>query len=171
MARKSRNLNALEPHDAAHRVSAYIYGNILVLAALIAIFPEQIADGHALVIVLGTGLTTYLAHCLAEQQEIHVLKGKKVERGVLKVAFRNSLPILSSTVYPVFLLALGYWGVVSVDTAWTLAVGLIGLRLLFNGVIVARYRQEEVTLRTMLSGIILAGLALSVALLKNHLTH
>lgn len=161
----------LDLHDAAHRTSAFIYGNILVLAALIVISPEQIETGYALPVVLGTGLSTYLAHCVAEQQEIHVLHGRKVNPRVLKRAFRNALPVLSSTAIPTVILSLGYWKLTSVDTAWTLANTLIIIRLLFNGIIVARYREEKITLRAILSGLVLAIAATAVALLKGYLTH
>lgn len=66
-------------------------------------------SGRALIIVAGTGLTTYLAHCVAEQQEMHVLHGRRGQLSVLKHAFRNAVPILSSTAGPVAVLALGYW--------------------------------------------------------------
>lgn len=109
---KSRIYNsALDPHDAAHRVSAFIYGNILVLAALVTINPHAIHDGHGVLIVLDA------------------------------------------------------------ETAWYTAVGVVAVRLLLNGALVAKYRGEKVTLRTMLSGIVLAVVALAVALLKAHLTH
>lgn len=161
----------LDLHDAAHRISAFIYGNILVLAALIVVSPEQIETGYALTVVAGTGLSTYLAHCVAEQQEIHVLHGHKANPEILKRAARNALPILSSTAIPTMMLWLGYQGITSVDTAWTLANALITIRLLFNGVVVARYREEKVTLRAILSGLVLAIVATAVALLKAYLTH
>lgn len=163
--------SALDPHDAAHRVSAFIYGNILVLAALVTINPHAIHDGHGVLIVLGTGLSTYLAHCVAEQQEMHVLHGKRVQMNVVIRALRNSVPILTSTSLPSFALALGYWYVLDAETAWYTAVGVVAVRLLLNGALVAKYRGEKVTLRTMLSGIVLAVVALAVALLKAHLTH
>lgn len=169
--KSNRVSNKLNLHDAAHRISAFIYGNILILAALIVMSPEQVENGHALVIVSGTGLTTYLAHCIAEQQEIHVLHGRGVDFDVLKHAFRNAVPVLSSTAIPVAMLALGYFEITSVEVAWLLASLLVAFRLLFNGVVVAHYRSEKVTFRAMLSGLMLAIVTVAVAVLKAYLVH
>ncbi len=48
----------------AARTTAYIYGNILVLAALIPVTKSQESLGAA--IVVGTALSTYIAHTFAE---------------------------------------------------------------------------------------------------------
>ena len=47
------------------RVSAYIYGNIFVLAAIFASSPESIAHWSAVVIVAATSATTFFAHVVA----------------------------------------------------------------------------------------------------------
>ena len=50
----------------ATRVSAYLYGDVLVLASLIALRPEDLTGTTGLAYVLGTALSTYVAHVLAE---------------------------------------------------------------------------------------------------------
>ena len=50
--------------NARRRISAYIYGNILVLAALIPVTKSQETVGIA--IVVGAALSTFLAHVFAE---------------------------------------------------------------------------------------------------------
>ena len=62
--RKARRKFAeLDAHDVAHRISAYTYGNFLVLAALLSIHDANaIFDGTAILYITGTGLTTYIAH-------------------------------------------------------------------------------------------------------------
>lgn len=59
--RKARRKFAeLDAHDVAHRISAYTYGNFLVLAALLSIHDANaIFDGTAILYITGTGLTTY----------------------------------------------------------------------------------------------------------------
>ena len=66
--RKARRKFAeLDAHDVAHRISAYTYGNFLVLAALLSIHDANaIFDGTAILYITGTGLTTYIAHVISE---------------------------------------------------------------------------------------------------------
>ncbi|MEK6312629.1 MAG: hypothetical protein V4755_18190, partial [Curtobacterium sp.] len=47
------------------RMSSYIYGNITVLSAAIAVGPTEIEHGAAVLTVLATAVLTYLAHVLA----------------------------------------------------------------------------------------------------------
>ena len=49
------------------RVSAYVYGNILVLAAILATSPENIAHWTAVIFVVATTATTFLAHVVAHK--------------------------------------------------------------------------------------------------------
>lgn len=70
LIRKARRKFAeLDAHDVAHRISAYTYGNFLVLAALLSVYDANaIFDGTAILYITGTGLTTYIAHVIAEMQ-------------------------------------------------------------------------------------------------------
>jgi len=52
--------------DVATRVSAYVYGNVLVMAALIALHPDDLQRTTGLVYVLGVGISTFVAHTLGE---------------------------------------------------------------------------------------------------------
>ena len=61
-----RNGAPLPPRRAASRLSAYVYGNILILGAVAVVDGHQIDHGYAVWLVLGTGLTTYVAHVLAD---------------------------------------------------------------------------------------------------------
>ena len=71
-----RKFAELDAHDVAHRISAYAYGNFLVLAALLTLYDaKSISDGTAILYITGTGLTTYIAHVIAEMQEYRVLHG------------------------------------------------------------------------------------------------
>ena len=67
LIRKARRKFAeLDAHDVAHRISAYTYGNFLVLAALLSVYDANaIFDGTAILYITGTGLTTYIAHVIA----------------------------------------------------------------------------------------------------------
>lgn len=108
LIRKARRKFAeLDAHDVAHRISAYTYGNFLVLAALLSVYDANaIFDGTAILYITGTGLTTYIAHVIAEMQEYRVLHGGTPPREFVKHALGNASPILGTTVYPVLLLIL-----------------------------------------------------------------
>ncbi|MDO9589720.1 MAG: hypothetical protein Q7J04_01080, partial [Microcella sp.] len=47
------------------RLAAYVYGNILVLAAIVVATGKSIVGGEAALLVTATALTTYVAHILA----------------------------------------------------------------------------------------------------------
>ena len=82
--RKARRKFAeLDAHDVAHRISAYTYGNFLVLAALLSIHDANaIFDGTAILYITGTGLTTYIAHVISEMQEYRVLHAAAPRREI-----------------------------------------------------------------------------------------
>ncbi|MFI6309918.1 hypothetical protein ACIBEK_07285 [Nocardia fusca] len=54
----------LDSDNAASRISAYIYGNILVLTALVPVVSAEKYVG--ILLVLGTALSTFIAHSFAE---------------------------------------------------------------------------------------------------------
>ncbi len=56
---------ALPVEQVRDRLSSYVYGNITVLAAAIAVDPDAIHHGTAVWAVLGTAVLTYAAHVLA----------------------------------------------------------------------------------------------------------
>lgn len=169
--KQARMIEGLSPSNAAHRISAYTYGNILALGALVLVSAEDIEHGHALVVLLATGLTTFLAHFLAESQEHRLLHGNGLTKADVKDALRNAVPIVSSTLTPAFFLALAMFHLVPGKVSWYLAVLALVGRLFSVGFVVAHYRKESVTFRTLLGGIIFAVLGFTVAALKAVLTH
>lgn len=158
-------------HDAGQRVSAYTYGNILALGALVLIKPEHIDSGYAIIVLLATGFTTYLAHLIAEEQENRVQLGGQVTFQELKQGMRNALPVVSSTFAPAIFLILGSQGIIRPDLAWELALATLVARLFFIGFVIAHYRKEPITFRTVFKGLVIAAAGLTVAVLKALLTH
>ena len=168
---QDRMIEGLSPSNAAHRISAYTYGNILALAALVLVSVEDIEHGHALLVLLATGLTTFLAHFLAESQEHRLLHGDGLTKADVKDALRNAVPIISSTAAPAFFLLLAMLHLLPVEVSWYLAILTLLGRLFSVGFVVARYRKESITFRTLLGGIVFAVLGFTVAALKALLTH
>jgi hypothetical protein len=54
---------------ADNRMSAYVYGDILVLAATAGVYDTAIRSGDALLVVLGTVVSTYVAHVVPTSSE------------------------------------------------------------------------------------------------------
>lgn len=155
---------------AASRGSAFVYGNILVLAALIALTPEQVADPTAVAIVLGTGLSTFVAHLVGEVVGDQIREGKEPSRARLRRHVRNSAPIASSASIPAVLLAAGWLGwlpvVWALAAAQTVTIGRVG----FLGAVIGHYHGER-SVRAIVSGVVLALLCAVAAALKWLLTH
>ncbi len=168
---KQLSLSGLSPHDAAHRVSAYAYGNILALATLILVTPEDVEHGHAMLVLLATGVTTFLAHTLAETQEHRVLQGSGINWEELVHALRNAFPIVSSTATPALVLILSMLHFIPGEWAWHGAILTLVGRIFSIGFVISHYRKEPITIRTWIGGAIFAVIALTVAILKAVLTH
>lgn len=173
--RQAAQLASLSAHEVAHFLSSYVYGNILILAALIGITPEDIHHGHGALLVLGTGFATLLAHVLAESQELLVLRKADDTReefvSSLKIAVKDARPIFSATLFPALVLFLAQAHVLDATIAWWVSVVVIVSRMLRNGAVIAKYRGEEITPRTRLLNIVFALVCLAVAIIKVKLTH
>jgi hypothetical protein len=93
------------------RVSAYIYGNIFVLAALFAPSPESVAHWTAVVIVVATSATTFFAHVVAHNigQAIGRTDDEDLRVQLAREA-RDAVPIMTSGTVPAVLLGLGAVG-------------------------------------------------------------
>ncbi len=155
---------------AARRIESYVYGNVLVLAAIIAAGTQDVAEGRTAAIALGTAASTFLAHLLA------MLVGHQAEEDSpdghsFRDAVRDGVPMATSGALPSVALALGWLGWVDPDVAWWIAVGIIGVRLISLGSVVSYLKGEPSRWKTALIGFVLAAAGVLVALLKNLLTH
>ncbi|GLY30863.1 hypothetical protein [Kineosporia sp. NBRC 101731] len=82
---------ALPADRVRSRLSAYVYGNILVLAAIIG--TTGAADhAHSWLIVLATALTTYLAHVFAHHVAEQVGRTDEEHRSHLMHEIRYAVP-------------------------------------------------------------------------------
>ena len=147
-----------------HRTTAFIYGNILVLAAVVQVSLHPIT-GRSVVTVLATAVTTFLAHVFAD-----VITSTWSWRTVRHAA-RDSGPILTSGIIPAALLLLV--PLLGLPSSWAvlLAELLLVARIAAVGLVVARLRTEPTSLSTVLAGIALALLALIIVVTKAVLTH
>lgn len=170
--RRKRTTHAdLAPHDSSSRISAYVYGNVLILAALVALPPGDLISGRAAVIVIGTGITTYLAHLLAESVGHRAHRAERPSRAVVLAELRNAMPIVSSTTAPALFLAAAWLGWITPVIALSGAVLVTVGRMAFLGGVLARLRGEKSSLRMIFAGVGLGVLCAVIAAVKMLLTH
>ena len=190
-----RRGDPLPPRRAASRLSAYVYGNIMVLAALVTASAHAVENGEAVWLVLGTGLTTYIAHVFADlvagssipeahgqdtqadgsaapdaQAPTHERPGDAARRHV-RHELRDATPIISSAILPAIALALGWADVLPTAWAHGIAGAVVVLRIASVPIVVARVRGEEVSMKVIVAGLLTAALAAVVVLLKVLLAH
>jgi hypothetical protein len=157
--------------DVASRVSAYVYGNVLVMAALIALRPEDLSGPTGVLYLLGVGLSTYVAHALGEAVGLRVREGRSLDRSAVRHEIRHALPIATSAGAPAVLLLLAWTELLDAGVVLASALALVDLRLALLGSVVARMSGERSSARVFLAGFVLAVVAAAVAALKWQLTH
>ncbi len=167
----------LPPARAATRLSAYVYGNILVLAAVAASTPGSIEHGTAAVLVLATAGTTFLAHVFADFvagsqiPEAHADATQAQRKFKALEELRDALPILSSGIVPALMLVLGWLSVLPAQWAEFLAGGVIVVRIATIPVVTQRVRGNRLTFRAVLAGLATAAVAAAIVLAKVFLGH
>ncbi|MGW6335057.1 hypothetical protein [Nocardia rhamnosiphila] len=161
--------NPLDRDNAASRISAYIYGNILVLTALV---PIVTAEKHlGILVVLGTALSTFIAHSFAETVARTVREQHTTTLGDRVRALRNSVPILTSAVLPCAILAAGWLSWLQPRTAQLLAELVILVRIGGIVFVIGRLRGRHPTRATVITALLLTLAAALVVIVKIALTH
>ena len=171
---RGRNRRArvdLAREDVASRVSAYVYGNVLVMAALIALHPDQLRGPTGMLYVLGVGASTYVAHTLGEAVGLRVRAGRSLDGTALRHELRDALPIATAAAAPAAVLLLAWTDLLDAAVVLVLALALVDLRLALIGSVVARLSGERSSARVFLAGFVLAVVAAAAAVLKWQLTH
>jgi len=160
---------ALTLDEAAERISAYVYGNLLALAALVVLSFDDVEAGHGTLVVAGTGASTFAAHAFAE-----VLGARVRSAGAtvsLRTVLRDSVPILSAAAVPALILVLGWQDVLSPSVALRIAEVWILGRIALTSFFVGRLQGRAASLWTLLASIALTAVAVLVVALKIVLTH
>lgn len=157
---------ALPLERVRSRIGAYIYGDILVLAAVVAATPTGIAHWSGLVSVIAVTTTTFLAHAIAEGFSHQI--GRSGRDAALHVAdeLRDSVPILSAGAAPAVFMLLGALGAVNPTVAESLAAATVVLRLALTGAVVRRLTGGKSRSGFLWSGLVLAALGIGVVALK-----
>lgn len=153
------------------RLAAYVYGNILVLAAIVIATGKSIVGGEAALLVSVTALTTYSAHILAHNVGQQLGRERGDHRPHMAHEIRDALPILVSGLVPAIILFVATFNVVPTQLAQLAAAVWVVGRLALIGFIVERLSGRTPTWRTLSGGMVLALLSAVVVVLKVLFAH
>lgn len=151
--------------------AAFVYGNVLVLAALIALDPPDLLTSRGLFYVLGTGVSTYVAQTFAELVGHRIRDGAQLNPLRLREVLRDASPIAVSAAAPAALLVGAWAGWVEGWIALAAAQVFVVVRLALLGWTVGRAQGSKRSRRKFWAGISLAASCACVALFKWWLTH
>jgi VIT1/CCC1 family predicted Fe2+/Mn2+ transporter len=117
-----------------------------------------------------TGVSTFVAHVIAESIGFQVRTKQPIVREVIRHELRNSVPILSATTIPALLTGAALFGWLDPGTALPLAIAVTIIRLAALGSVVGHLRRQRASARTFQFGVLLALICWAAAALKWWLT-
>lgn len=170
LTRHRRGYQHLDPDRARSRLSAYVYGNILVLGAVIGTVGEE-EHSQSWLIVLATAVSTYAAHIFAHNIGERVGRTEEEHAGHLREEIRDATPILSAGVFPALIyggLALHWFATGPTELV---AIALLVLRPAGTGLTVERLSDRRVSVGALWAGIGFALVGAGIACLKVTFTH
>ncbi len=172
-----RNGGPLTAQRASARLSAYVYGNVLTLAAVVATDQHATATGTAALVVVGTTVTTFLAHIFAEVvananiPEATAHHSDSERKNAARLEFRDAVPIASSGSVPAVILSLGWLGVLPAWWAELAAGAVVVFRIAIVPGVTERLRGNPPSFRVFLGGLATAAVAAVIVVLKVVIGH
>lgn len=156
----------LSREDASSRITAFVYGNIVILGTIAPMLPDTAESGRGLWYVLATAFSTFLAHTFAESVGRRARSDHRLTGETVRAELRDSLPILTSGFLPAAVLAYAWLTGTSGLAAEIIAIAYLVVRLALLGPVVARLRGENPSPRTFVAGLVLALVGVGIALVK-----
>ncbi|MBO0982612.1 hypothetical protein [Rathayibacter sp. SD072] len=154
---------SIDVDTAAARAQAYIYGNIVVLGTLAVIGPTEAGTAENLSLLIGTVVSTFVAHVVAESYATRIRTNHRPDRVALRHSLRDGLPVLSSGAIPVVLLIAAVAGLLGSSAAFSLAALSVIVRFLLLGFTIGRLRGTQSSWRTVGTGVALAAAGVATA--------
>ena len=153
------------------RISGYVYGNILVLAAIAIVTGDAINSGEGTIVVALTTLTTFFAHVIAQAvgQQLGREPGTRALHAQQEL--RDAWPILASGVVPATIFLIAEFGFLPSELAQLTAALWVIARLALIGFLLERLSGRRASWRTLSGGLILALLSAVVVVLKVMFAH
>ena len=167
--REISGAHAIPTERARARVSAYVYGNILVLGAVATATPHTLHNGHAALVVVATTVTTYAAHVLAHAVGRSV--GEEEDPETNAEELRDAMPIITSGSVPTLLLVLAWLTDYDGRLLQLVAAGVVVLRLAGIGHLVSHLSGRPVDRRSRWVGLVVAGISAVIVVFKVWLLH
>jgi hypothetical protein len=166
-----RRLAVLQPPiltlaQASARITAYVYGNIVVLGALLSMTPDAAVSTAGALTIVAAGVSTFIAHSFAEMMGHRVAHGSRSVVRAALTAMRGSLPIVSSAIVPIGLLAIGGWLGWPNAPVHLAAALFICARIGLIGATAERFRGRPSSRRFVIVGIVIGASAAAVAIAK-----
>jgi len=169
-----RRDGGLDVGRARRRTSAFVYGNITVLGAVVAVGAAGVRDGSAVLAVLATALTTFVAHVVADVVSSRVTAepdGPPHAEHEVREELRDATPVATSGTLPALVLALGWLTQADAGAVQLLAALVVVVRLALTGVVVERLSGRPASPAALWGGVGLAALSAVVAVVKAVTTH
>ncbi|EME14773.1 hypothetical protein [Rhodococcus triatomae] len=160
----------LPVEDYASRISAYVYGNVLVLTALLPL-NGSVGLTHAGLVVIGTSLSTFVAHAFAESVGRSARSGRQLTTAERIAELRDSVPVLTSGFVPALVVGMGGFGWIELDSALILAEIWVVTRIASITYVITRLRGERPNGQTLIGSLVLGAVAVAVVAIKLILTH
>ncbi|NQX03194.1 hypothetical protein HQQ82_00090 [Rathayibacter sp. VKM Ac-2856] len=154
---------SIDVDTAAARAQAYIYGNIVVLGTLAVIGPAEAGTAENLLLLIGTVVSTFIAHVVAESYATRIRTNHRPDRAALRHSLRDGLPVLSSGAIPVVLLIAAVAGLLGSTAAFSLAALSVVTRFLLLGFTIGHLRGTQSSWRTVGTGVALATAGVATA--------
>jgi hypothetical protein len=156
----------IAPETARNRISAYVYGNILVLAGVVGVDNHAIDDGAAVIAVLATTVTTYVAHVFAHNIGQRVHRTEDEHEAHVREEARDAEPILVSGVFPALILGATALDWLPIRVGQIIAAAVVVVRLAGTGITVERLSDRRVSGATVWSSLGIALVAAVIAVVK-----
>jgi hypothetical protein len=128
--------------ESLEEIAEAIYGLILSTAVVAALSEdEEITAAELFAAVAVTALVFWLAHVYARWMASGLVNSRGLSLGEIRRAMRRQWPLVVGAFPALAALALGWVGLISLDTAVGLAIGAGVAALAGCGVVIARRRR------------------------------
>jgi len=157
--------------EASGRITAYVYGNLVVLGALLTLLPEAALSWHGALTIMAAGVSTFVAHAFADLLGRRVGHGHRSVVSAALAAARDSLPIVTAAIVPIGMLAGGAWMLWPGSGVQLAAELFICARIGLIGATAERFRGRPSSRRFVFVGVGIAVASSLVAIAKVALVH
>ena len=142
-----------------------IYGTIIVLALIVSFENYEISPIKMLISIFGTLLVIAIAETYVIAQKESYYKKRRLTYEEFKYIVKHEFQIMLASEIPVIVFIIQHFGLISIDTAFTLAKAL-GLLSIFSFSIVIERAMKKPWAQTILYSLISTGIGFLIIGLK-----